>query len=94
MNFVGQTINSPVGKTYGSVNSRITLNQYRKLAQASGFSVILEDDITANTLPTYPVVKRIFGEMGGKVDETATAQVELISRLGLLRYLVLGFQSV
>lgn len=94
MNFIGQTIQSPVGKTYGKIDSRITLNEYRKLAKDTGFNVLLEEDITKNTLPTYPVVKRIFGQMGGKVDETATAQVELISSLGLLRYLILGFQSV
>jgi ubiquinone/menaquinone biosynthesis C-methylase UbiE len=93
MNLIGQTIKSPVGQTYGQVDSRITVNEYRKLAKNTGFSVILEEDITKNTLPTYPVVKRIFGQMGGKVDETATAQVELISSLGLLRYLVLSFQS-
>jgi ubiquinone/menaquinone biosynthesis C-methylase UbiE len=94
MNFVGQVIQSPVGQTYGQVDSRVTLNEYRKLAQETGFIVTQEEDITKQTLPTYPVVKRIFGQMGGRVDEKATAEVELASSLGLLRYLILSFQSV
>ncbi len=94
MNLVGQIIKSPVGQTYGQVDSRFTLNDYRKLAKNTGFILLNHEDITAQTLPTYPVVKRIFGQMGGKTDEKSTAEVELISNLGLLRYLILSFQSV
>jgi hypothetical protein len=32
--------------------------------------------------------------MGGETDRKSTAEVELISNLGLLRYLILSFQSV
>ena len=94
MNLVGQVIKSPVGQTYGKVDSRFTLNDYRKLAQETGFAILEEEDITVKTLPTYPIVKRIFEQMGGETDRKSTAEVELISNLGLLRYLILSFQSV
>jgi hypothetical protein len=83
-----------VGETYGRVDSRFTLNVYRKLAQKTGFSILDEEDITVKTLPTYPIVKRIFEQMGGEIDRKSTADVELVSNLGLLRYLILSFQSV
>ncbi len=89
-----QVMKSPVEQTYGQVNSRFTLNDYRRLAKQTGFILLQQEDITANTLPTYPVVKRIFGQIGGKTEEKSTAQVELASRLGLLRYQILSFQSV
>jgi len=94
MNLVGQVIKSPVGQTYGKVDSRFTLNDYRKLAKETGFAILEEEDITVKTLPTYPIVKRIFEQMGGETDRKSTAEVELISNLGLLRYLILSFQSV
>ena len=81
-------------KTYGKFDSRFTLNDYRKLAQETGFAILEEEDITVKTLPTYPIVKRIFEQMGGETDRKSTAEVELISNLGLLRYLILSFQSV
>ncbi|WP_242031057.1 class I SAM-dependent methyltransferase [Anabaena sp. FACHB-1237] len=87
-------LNSTISETYGNVDSTFTLNTYRQLAQETGFILASQEDITANTLPTYPVVKRLFGQMGGESDEVATAQVELLSQLRLLRYQILSFQSV
>lgn len=82
---------SVVEDTYGRVDSHFTLGDYQKLASESGFTLTQTEDITANTLPTYPVVRRLFEQIGKSDSASATASVELISRLGLLRYLILNF---
>jgi hypothetical protein len=61
------------------------------LAQTTGFTSTLEEDITVNTLPTYPVLRRLQRQGGNPKSETSTAVTELISRLGLMRYLILSF---
>ncbi|NJP11270.1 MAG: methyltransferase domain-containing protein [Leptolyngbyaceae cyanobacterium RU_5_1] len=82
---------SAVEDTYGRVNSECTLADYRKLATDSGFTLTLKEDITGKTLPTYPVIRRLFEQLDKPDSAQATAEVELVSRLGLLRYLILGF---
>lgn len=80
-----------VGKTYGRVDSYFILSDYRSLAQETGFTLTSQEDITRNTLPTYPVVRQVFDRMGNSEAVQATAAVELISQLGLLRYQILSF---
>lgn len=80
-----------VAKTYGRVDSHFTLSNYQTLAQESGFTLTYQEDITRNTLPTYPVVRQVFERTGHAEAVRATASVELISWLGLLRYQILSF---
>lgn len=83
-----------VERTYGNVNTEFTLADYYQLAAKTGFKITLEEDITGNTLPTYPVVRRLMQEMGRSEVEKVTAGIELMSQLRLLRYLILGFEAV
>lgn len=80
---------------YGQCNIQCTVEQYRVLAEQTGFDVRLEEDITANTLPTYTYLRSIGFEKGygnfAAVFETLV--LEMISRLRLLKYLVLSFQK-
>jgi ubiquinone/menaquinone biosynthesis C-methylase UbiE len=81
-----------VGRTYGgfSINF-LTLSEYQKLAQATGFKVGVIDDITRNTLPTYPVVNRLMMATGDSDTYWSTKGLEIVSNLGLLRYVILEF---
>lgn len=88
---VRKFVKSSVEGTYGRVNSQFTIADYQKLARESGFTLTLKEDITGNTLPTYPVVRRLLDQMGRRDSANVTAAIELISRLGLMRYLVLSF---
>lgn len=85
--------NSAVGGTYGRVDTQFTLDDYQTLARESGFTLALHEDITYNTLPTYPVVRSLFNGMGQSHAANVTAAIGLISRVGLLRYLVLSFEA-
>jgi len=84
-----------VGRTYGDFNSRYSLGDYQKLAKTLGLVMAPVTDITANTLPTYPVVRDLIYQMptSSTEMESVTASLELISRLGLVRYLILSFAT-
>ncbi|MGK7899870.1 MAG: class I SAM-dependent methyltransferase [Hormoscilla sp.] len=87
-------IKPSVASTYGPVNSRFTLEKYRSLAATTQFKLKQSEDITVNTLPTYPVVRRLQRQAGDMAIERVTAGAEFINRLGLSRYLILSFEVV
>jgi SAM-dependent methyltransferase len=82
-----------VNRLYGSSDMRCTLADYRRLARAAGLHLVSQEDATCRTLPTYrvlrPLVRRIAPDPDGA--EEVIKRVESTTRLGLLRYLILGF---
>lgn len=87
---------SPIfsGKYYGKIDSNFSLIDYQKLAQSTGFISIFKEDITANTLPTYPFLKEIQRKRNNKEAENTTSFLQLLASLRLLRYLILAYQKV
>ncbi|MGL5081002.1 MAG: class I SAM-dependent methyltransferase [Microcoleaceae cyanobacterium] len=83
--------NPTIGHTYGQVDSQFVLADYQNLAKASGFTLVSRLDITRHTLPTYPLICQIFQQVGNSDAVNATKLIGQFSRLGLLRYCVLGF---
>jgi ubiquinone/menaquinone biosynthesis C-methylase UbiE len=80
---------------YGPTHSKFTLGDYRHLAETTGFKLDLEQNITWNTLPTYWYLWDL-GRSLQPTDPSAwsqTATIALVSHLGLLQYLILGFQK-
>lgn len=78
----------------GYVDIRYPLPRYRALAQRTGFLSLAERDITANTLPTYGVVRRMMTPRFGAQAALSLAglmTLELVTRLDLLRYMILSF---
>ncbi|QIR40749.1 methyltransferase domain-containing protein [Tolypothrix sp. PCC 7910] len=88
-NFIGPVISN----TYGYVDSSFSLTDYRQLAKITGFQSIIEEDITANTIPTYQLLRRLQIEGGNTNLSNSTFVAEWISRLGIVRYLILSFQK-
>jgi len=82
---------SKAGKAYGQLDNNFTLADYLQLSQASGFHLAEQQDITRQTLPTYPVVRQIFSHLGHPETAKATLVIERFSQLGLLRYQLLKF---
>ncbi|WP_255556386.1 class I SAM-dependent methyltransferase [Methylococcus sp. Mc7] len=80
---------------YGKVDMRCTADRYARLAAEAGFLPLLDRDITRNTLPTYPFLRRLSPRLRelrlSAVAETLFA--ELASRLGFLRYRILAFRK-
>ncbi len=91
---IGQFLTSSVYNTYGSMKSDFSLSTYRNLAKNTGFITRIEEDITRNTLPTYPLVRRLFRENGAAETEKITAGAEWLSKIGITRYLILSFEAI
>ena len=81
-----------IGENFGPVDYSYSLQKYRSLASETGFSSLVERDITANTLPTYPVSVKVLNQHGGtyRVQKSA-AVADRFSRLGLVRYMILAY---
>lgn len=86
-------VSTEVCRTYGRVDSSFTIKNYRELAHQTGFTLTQQEDITRNTIPTYPFIRKLFHQMGYPESDQGTAITEWISRLGFLRYLILVFES-
>jgi ubiquinone/menaquinone biosynthesis C-methylase UbiE len=93
--FFDTFVSGSVQRTYGDLNFRYSLNDYQKLAKTVGLVMAPAENITLNTLPTYPVVRRLVNYMStfGSEMNSVTGGMELISRLELVRYLILSFAT-
>lgn len=80
---------------YGLCNFQCTLAYYRRIAKTAGFEIRLEENITTNTLPTYPFLRKIRKDLGIRTisGAGATLAAELGSRMRILRYMVLSFKK-
>lgn len=83
---------SLIEEAHGRVDCHFTLPNYQKLATKTGLSLTLKEDITSNTLPTCPFVRRLSTQIGNLEFARVIALVECISRFGLLRYMILSFR--
>jgi len=81
-----------IGESFGAVDYSYSLQKYRSLASETGFSSLVERDITANTLPTYPVSVKVLNQHGGTYRvQNSAAVADRFSRLGLVRYMILAY---
>lgn len=78
-----------------------TINDYRKLALETGFVMTIERDVTKNTIPTYAFLLELrkkladLGIPNWKIYSSVFGLhvLKLVSRLGLVRYQILGFRK-
>jgi len=73
-------------KTLGQVDVKFSLNDYRKLSKNTGFTTLIEEDVTRNTLPTYSLVRKLQNK-----EDKIINFAERVSRWGVIRYLILSF---
>ena len=82
-------------RSYGQVDLTCPVEEYRELAAAAGLALVRGEDISAHTLPTYAFLRadlRTWADRKtARWHERATARLESATRLGLLRYTILGF---
>lgn len=79
----------------GPADVSYTVERYREVASAEGLALSYERDITGGTLPTYPILRQLAAEMGAhaRTARFGVTALEWVSRLRLLRYLILGFDA-
>ncbi len=78
---------------YGVTSAALCTGTYPRIARSTQFTVLSDDDITANTMPTYPRLKAILGEAGLGEGVKATRYLEELSRKGFFQYRVMSFEA-
>jgi ubiquinone/menaquinone biosynthesis C-methylase UbiE len=77
---------------YGYTAKPLTSEGYERLARSTGFELLVDDDITEATLPTYPALRRLGDVAQGPTGFSTTDSIEALSRTGDLQYHVLAFR--
>lgn len=91
---INHTFNPENSLNYGSSLPPYfcTIAEYHRLSKMAGLEKCWVQDITRNTLPTYPVVYHLMGAEGDKEIEKTIHGLELFNRLRILHYMILSFQ--
>jgi hypothetical protein len=81
-------------RVVGHTNLEIDPERYLAMARDAGLRPIHVEDITRYTVPTYRALRRVGLETGVEpiVTTIGLSGMELLSRLGLLEYIVLVFE--
>ena len=77
---------------YGRSAKPLTPAGYEKLGRGAGFDLMVDDDITAQTLPTYPARRRLYRESGASDGIATLFGVEELATAGGWEYHVLAFR--
>jgi ubiquinone/menaquinone biosynthesis C-methylase UbiE len=89
---IGRFVKPKIEEHFGAVDSSYSIHKYRRLAEQTGFLTLAEQDITQNTLPTYPIGACVLNQGGGTWRSQSSAVVpDRLSRLGLIRYMILSY---
>jgi SAM-dependent methyltransferase len=84
-------------RTYGNIDVLCSLESYHQLAREAALSLEAKDDISVNTLPTYPFLRKHLQSWEDPADaaffDQATARLEMACRFGLLHYTILSFEK-
>jgi len=77
----------------GPTNLTYTRDRYVSVAASAGLSLRAEQDATLNVLPTYRILRQLARRIGVHVitAHLGTAGMQLVGRLGWLRYVILAF---
>ena len=81
----------PTPTFYGTNRTPLTAGAYERQTAGAGFAVRVDDDITANTLPTYAAMGRLYGEADLPDGVEASRYLDAIARTGFVQYHVLAF---
>lgn len=93
--WLGRRIEAAIAKGYGSAGDGWRDGDYAAMAAAAGLTIALDRDVTANTLPTYPILLDLIGagSLGGRENIMLwpTRLLMWLSRLGIVRYRIVAF---
>jgi SAM-dependent methyltransferase len=82
---------APSNPFYGTNRIPPSSGSYARIAKGAGMRLTLDEDITANTLPTYAAMRRLYREAGLDDGVESTTYLEELARRDFVRYHVLRF---
>jgi SAM-dependent methyltransferase len=80
------------GNWYGHMGRPLTSAGYARLARQTGLEVLVDDDVTAQTIPTYAALSLLSSVSDTPRGVTTTSALEELSLGGSLQYHVLAFR--
>jgi ubiquinone/menaquinone biosynthesis C-methylase UbiE len=82
-----------MGPWYGYSARGLTSKGYERMGRAVGLDLVVDDNVTPRTMPTYPALRQIYAE-AGMDDGVATIDAcEVLARSGSWEYHVLAFRK-
>jgi SAM-dependent methyltransferase len=84
---------STQGDFFGSNSTALSSDTYARLGRSKGLTLLADEDITAETMPTYPFWKRLYQEAGLPGGVQVTSYYEETSRRRFFMYRVLSFEG-
>ena len=81
-----------LGDWFGRSAAPLTPEGYRRLGRAAGFDLLVDDDVTARTLPTYPALHRLYRSQGLEDGVRTIDAVRDLAVAGGWQYHVLAFR--
>ncbi|MES2122585.1 MAG: methyltransferase domain-containing protein [Chlamydiota bacterium] len=87
--WIGNAMGRQIQKGYGQLGGDWLDGDYLAMARAANLRLIVDRDITANTLPTYPVLLDLFPSPSPMAWPTRL--LKWVSYLRFVRYRILGF---
>jgi SAM-dependent methyltransferase len=81
------------GTYFGSTTSAVTTSVYSQLASAEGFVPLADVDITTETMPTYPWLKRLYRQAGMTEGVKTCLFLEEMARRGFFEYRIMSFEA-
>ncbi len=84
---------NPENGFWGVRSAALCTGTYARIARVAGFTVLSDEDITPNTMPTYVGLKSVYAE--AKMEDALAASVflEELSRRGFFEYRILSFEA-
>jgi SAM-dependent methyltransferase len=82
-----------LGEWYGRSATPLTSAGYERLGRSVGLELLVDDDVTERTLPTYPALRRLYSESGSDAGVATVDAVERLARGGGWEYHVLAFRK-
>jgi ubiquinone/menaquinone biosynthesis C-methylase UbiE len=82
------------GTFFGSMTPAISSETYARLGSAKRLNVVKDEDITVESMPTYPWMTRVYGENGMAEAVKTVVFLEELTRRGFFEYRVLTFEAV
>jgi SAM-dependent methyltransferase len=90
--FVAKTAELAPSDWYGHSTAPVTSAAYERLGRSTGLDLVVDDDVTARTLPTYPARRRLYREAGAPEGVATIDRVEALALDGAYRYHVVAWR--
>jgi SAM-dependent methyltransferase len=81
-----------LGDWFGRSAAPLTSDGYLRLGRGCGFDLVVDEDVTSRTLPTYPALRRLYREAGSPDGVATIDAVEELALAGGWQYHVIAFR--